>query len=79
MDMVAEAVECGVDIVMLDNMDPFLMRECVKRFEGDVLFEASGGINLDTVRGVAQTGVDYISVGAITHSAPSLALHMELK
>jgi len=75
---VDEAVEAGADIVLLDNMDPFQMREAVRRYKGDVLFEASGGISLDTVRGVAQTGVDLISIGAITHSAPALMMHMEL-
>lgn len=79
LEMVEESVEAGVDVVMLDNMDPFAMREAVQRYEGQVVFEASGGITLDTVRHVAQTGVDYISVGAITHSAPALSMHMELR
>lgn len=79
MDQVEEAVHASVDIILLDNMDPFLMREIVKRFKGKVLFEASGGISLDTVRGVAQTGVDLISVGPITHSAMALPFHMELR
>jgi nicotinate-nucleotide pyrophosphorylase (carboxylating) len=79
MDQVEEAVLAGADVVLLDNMDPFLMREVVKRFKGKVLLEASGGINLDTVRGVAQTGVDLISVGALTHSAPALPFHLEIK
>lgn len=79
MDQVQEAVQAGAEIVLLDNMDPFLMREIVRKFKGSVLIEASGGISLDTVRGVAQTGVDIISVGQITHSAPSLPFHMELQ
>ncbi|HVT14405.1 MAG TPA: carboxylating nicotinate-nucleotide diphosphorylase [Fimbriimonadaceae bacterium] len=79
MKQVEEAVSSGADVVLLDNMDPFLMREIVKRFKGKVLFEASGGISLDTVKGVAQTGVDLISVGQITHSAPALPFHMELQ
>ena len=79
LEQVEEAVTGGADIVMLDNMDPFMMREAVKLHRGRCLFEASGGINLDTVRGVAMTGVDLISVGALTHSAPSLPLHMELR
>lgn len=78
MDQVEEAVSAGADIVLLDNMDPFLMREIAKRFRGKVLLEASGGITLETVRGVAQTGVDLISVGQLTHSAPALPFHMEL-
>lgn len=78
MEMVAEAVDAGADVVLLDNMDPFLMREVVNRFRGQVIFEASGGVSLDTVRGVAQTGVDLISVGALTHSAVGLPLHLEI-
>lgn len=77
-EMVDEAVRAGVDIVLLDNMDPFMMRECVKKHGDKVMFEASGGISLDTVRGVAQTGVDLISVGSLTHSAPAMAFHMEI-
>ena len=78
LEQVREAVEAGADIVMLDNMDPFMMREAVKLYGNSVLLEASGGISLDTVRGVAQTGVHLISVGAITHSATGLAMHLEL-
>lgn len=77
LEMVDEAVAAGADVILLDNMDPFTMREAVNKHRGRVLFEASGGISLDTVRAVAQTGVDLISVGALTHSAPSLAFHME--
>lgn len=79
MEQVEEAVGAGADVVLLDNMDPFMMREVVKRFKGKVLLEASGGINLDTVRGVAQTGVDLISIGALTHSAPSVPFHLEIR
>jgi len=79
MAMIEEAIEAGADVVMLDNMDPFTMREAVQKFGDKVILEASGGISLETVRGVAQTGVDYISVGMITHSAPGLSMHMELK
>lgn len=78
LEQVEQAVEAGADIIMLDNMDPFQMREAVKRFQGRCLFEASGGIHLDTVKQVAATGVDLISVGALTHSALSVAFHMEL-
>jgi len=76
-EQVEEAVAARVDVVLLDNMDPFTMREVVGLHRGKVLFEASGGINLDTVRGVAGTGVDVISVGALTHSAVALPFHME--
>lgn len=78
-EQVAEAIAAGAEVVLLDNMDPFLMREIVKRHEGQCLFEASGGINLDTIRGVAQTGVDLVSVGALTHSAVSLPFHLEFE
>lgn len=77
LEQVDEAVNAGADVILLDNMDPFMMREAVKKHKGKCLFEASGGINLDSVRGVAQTGVDLISVGALTHSAPGLPFHME--
>lgn len=78
LEQVDEAVKAGADAILLDNMDPFMMREAVKKHAGKCLFEASGGINLDTVRGVAQTGVDLISVGALTHSVPAMPFHLEL-
>ncbi len=78
LDEVSEAVNAGADIVLLDNMDPFMMREAVKQHRGRCLFEASGGIDLDTVKGVAHTGVDFVSVGSLTHSAPALPFHLEL-
>ena len=78
LEQVEDAVAAGVDVILLDNMDPFMMREAVKAFEGQVMFEASGRMSLETVRGVAQTGVDLISVGALTHSAVALPFHMEL-
>jgi nicotinate-nucleotide pyrophosphorylase (carboxylating) len=79
LEQVDEAVRAGADIVLLDNMDPFMMREAVQRHQGRCLFEASGGISLETVRGVAMTGVDLISVGALTHSATALAFHLEFE
>lgn len=79
MEEIEEAVSAGADIVMLDNMDPFMMREAVREYKGRCVFEASGGISLDTVKGVASTGVDIISIGALTHSAPALAMHMEFE
>lgn len=79
LDQVREAVTAGAEIVMLDNMDPFAMREAVRLFGDRCLLEASGGITLDTVGGVAQTGVHLISVGALTHSAPALAFHLEIE
>jgi nicotinate-nucleotide pyrophosphorylase (carboxylating) len=67
-----EALAAGVGRILLDNMDPEVLREAVARTAGRVPLEASGGITLDTVRAVAETGVDFISVGALTHSAPAL-------
>jgi nicotinate-nucleotide pyrophosphorylase (carboxylating) len=74
-----EAVEAGVDIVMLDNMTVLEMRRAVELIAGRSEVEASGGINLKTVRSVAETGVDYISVGALTHSYNSLDISLELE
>jgi nicotinate-nucleotide pyrophosphorylase (carboxylating) len=79
MEEVRECLSCAVDIIMLDNMDPAMMREAVKIAGGRALLEASGGINLDNVRQVADTGVDYISVGALTHSAPACDISMRLR
>lgn len=79
LEMVGEAIDAKADVILLDNMDPFMMREAVQTYKGRCLFEASGGINLDTVKGVAQTGVDIISVGALTHSAVSVPFHMEFE
>ncbi len=77
--MVDEAVNAGADIVMLDNMSIPDMANIVQMYKDRVTLEASGGINLQSVREVAETGVHAISVGALTHSAPSLNLHLELK
>jgi nicotinate-nucleotide pyrophosphorylase (carboxylating) len=74
-----EAVEAGVDIVMLDNMNLEDMRKAVKSIHGRALIEASGGITLDNVRAVAETGVDFISIGALTHSARALDISLELE
>jgi nicotinate-nucleotide pyrophosphorylase (carboxylating) len=73
-----EAAEAGVDIIMLDNMSLEDMRQAVKAIRGRALIEASGGITLDKVRAVAETGVDFISVGALTHSASALDVSLEL-
>jgi nicotinate-nucleotide pyrophosphorylase (carboxylating) len=74
-----EAVEAGADIVMLDNMNLEDMRKAVKSIHGRTLIEASGGITLDNVRAVAETGVDFISIGALTHSARALDISLELE
>jgi nicotinate-nucleotide pyrophosphorylase (carboxylating) len=72
LDELDEALAAGVTRVLLDNMGPDALREAVRRTAGRARLEASGGIALETVRAVAETGVDFISVGALTHSAPAL-------
>lgn len=68
----------GADIVMLDNMDLETLRNAVDMCNGKIITESSGGVNLNTVRGIAETGVDYISVGALTHSAPALDIGLDM-
>ncbi len=73
---VEEALAAGADIIMLDNMDTESMREAVKLVNGRAKTEASGNMNLQRIREVAETGVDYISVGALTHSVTALDISM---
>jgi nicotinate-nucleotide pyrophosphorylase (carboxylating) len=73
---VQEAVEAQADIILLDNMSTLQMREAVQFVNGRALLEASGNMSLERVREVAETGVDFISVGALTHSAPAADLSM---
>ncbi|HVE69956.1 MAG TPA: carboxylating nicotinate-nucleotide diphosphorylase [Thermoanaerobaculia bacterium] len=73
-----EALTLQPDFILLDNMDTDQLREAVRRTNGRVPLEASGGINIDTVRGVAETGVDRISVGALTHSVTALDISMRI-
>ena len=73
-----EALEMKVDIIMLDNMNLEMMKEAVKIAKGKVLIEASGGITLEKLKEVAQTGVDFISIGALTHSVKALDMSMEI-
>lgn len=68
----------GIDVILLDNMEPPEMREAVAAGKGKVKFEASGGVTLKTVRRIAASGVDYISVGALTHSARAIDFSLEL-
>lgn len=68
----------GVDVILLDNMPLELLREAVRRRPPHLRLEASGGVNLQTVRAIAETGVDFISVGALTHSAPAADFSLEL-
>ncbi len=74
---VQECLEVGVDIIMLDNMGLATMREAVTMISGAALVEASGGVSLDTVADIAATGVDVISIGALTHSAPACDIGMD--
>ncbi len=79
LDELEAVIEAGADVVMLDNMDPVEMKSAVERARGRVLLEASGGITLETVRAVAESGVDLISVGWLTHSAPSLDVALDFE
>jgi nicotinate-nucleotide pyrophosphorylase (carboxylating) len=79
LDEVREALAARADIIMLDNMDTSTMKEAVAIIGGKALVEASGGVRLETVRGIAETGVDIISVGALTHSAPATDISMLLE
>jgi nicotinate-nucleotide pyrophosphorylase (carboxylating) len=76
---VAQAADAGADIILLDNMDLKTLRAAVKIVAGRAQTEASGGVNLQTVRGIAQTGVDFISVGAITHSARAVDIGLDFE
>lgn len=79
LDEVNEAVNSKVDIIMLDNMTIENMKAAVKIIKGEIKTEASGNINLQTVRAIAETGVDYISVGALTHSVKALDISMKIE
>ena len=77
LDQVRECLACGVDIILLDNMRPPMLREAVELIDGRALVEASGGIVLANLEEVAKTGVDIISIGALTHSAPACDIGMD--
>lgn len=79
LEQVRTAVEAGADAVLLDNMNLEMMRDAVALAAGRVLTEASGGVRLETVRAIAETGVDRISVGALTHSAPAMNLALDFE
>ena len=76
---VAEALGADVDAILLDNMTLAELREAVALAAGRARLEASGGVSLDTIRAIAETGVDEISVGALTHSAPVLDIGVDLQ
>jgi nicotinate-nucleotide pyrophosphorylase (carboxylating) len=78
-EQLEEGLEAGVDAVLLDNMDPQTLRAAVEMVSGRCVTEASGGIDLETAAAVAATGVDLLSVGALTHSAPWLDVSLEVE
>lgn len=78
LEQVKEAVSCGADIIMLDNMDIAQTKEAVSFIDRRALVEASGGVTLENVGEIARSGVDFISVGALTHSAPCLDISFDV-
>ena len=78
LDQVREAMEAGADSLLLDNMEPRLLREAVGFIAGRIPLEASGGVTLETIRPIAETGVDFISVGAITQRAPAVDIGLDI-
>jgi nicotinate-nucleotide pyrophosphorylase (carboxylating) len=76
-DQIEPALAAGADRLLLDNMDPPMLREAVARVAGRAPLEASGGVTLETIRFLAETGVDYISVGRITQSAPAVDIGLD--
>ena len=79
LEQLAEALRQDIDAVLLDNMRPDRLAQAVRMVAGRVVTEASGGVNLDTVRAIAETGVDFISSGALTHSAPVLDIGLDFE
>lgn len=78
LDELKQALDAGVDVIMLDNMSPEMMKEAVKITDGKALLEASGGITNETLRAVAETGVDIISIGALTHSVKAFDISLKI-
>ena len=78
LDQLNDVLKEGADVVLLDNMPPAMLHEAVTRIAGKMLTEASGGVNLETVAAIAESGVDMISVGALTHSAKVLDLGLDI-
>jgi nicotinate-nucleotide pyrophosphorylase (carboxylating) len=77
LDQVRSAVDAAADVIMLDNMRLKDMRDAVKMVDGRAVIEASGGVTLENVRAIAETGVDWISVGALTHSPRALDVALD--
>ncbi|MDD5796428.1 MAG: carboxylating nicotinate-nucleotide diphosphorylase [Oscillospiraceae bacterium] len=78
LDELKQALDAGVDVIMLDNMSPEMMKEAVRITDGKALLEASGGITNETLRAVAETGVDIISIGALTHSVKAFDISLKI-
>lgn len=78
LDELNEAINAGVDVIMLDNMGVDMMKEAVKITDGRAILEASGGITDETIRAIAETGVDIISMGAITHSVKAFDISLKI-
>jgi nicotinate-nucleotide pyrophosphorylase (carboxylating) len=79
LEQAAQAADAGADIILLDNMSPAQLREAVTKIGGRSKTEASGGVRLDTIRAIAESGVDFISVGALTHSAPAVDIGLDFE
>lgn len=77
LDMLKEALEAGADIIMLDNMSPEMMKEAIKLTRGKAVIECSGNITKENIQTIIDTGVDYVSSGALTHSAPILDVSLK--
>jgi nicotinate-nucleotide pyrophosphorylase (carboxylating) len=77
LDQIEEALAAGADRLLLDNMPPTVLRDAVAKVAGRVPLEASGGVRLDTIRAIAETGVDFISLGRITQSAPAVDIGLD--
>jgi len=79
LEQAGQAADAGADFVLLDNMSPMQLRLAVQKIKGRAKTEASGGVNLSTIRAIAETGVDYISVGALTHSARAVDIGLDFQ
>ena len=79
LDQRKEALDAGAHIIMLDNMSVETMRQAMALVDGRAIIEASGGITLDSVKSVAETGVDLISIGSLTHSSSALDISLDLE
>ena len=78
LDELDEALAAGAELVLLDNMTPERMRQAVAHAGGRARLEASGGVTLDNLRAVAESGVDYVSLGALTHTVRPLDISLEV-